>query len=262
GKSYDELEDEWLDYLAGLQPTPDQTEGWTLKVRSFDLMRRYETELDPDARILPGTSPPEWTSDTFKIFSRRATAPLNVVLETSLIAAQERLYGGDVDGARLLLDDVEAALDAGPGAEPQAGLAAEPEAAEGLLPPSLQARREIVDLLAAQDRAILQADAAAYAGTLDPGSGLGQEAAVREALRPPYAAYYQEVVRLDLPAGDDHAEGMVLLHARLTGGAPSVAAPADGQLFRVLLVRTSAGWRLVDREPVEVTLALPILGAD
>ncbi|MFN2168346.1 MAG: hypothetical protein ACK2U9_19050 [Anaerolineae bacterium] len=144
------------------------------------------------------------------------------------------------------------------GLEPQAG----PGIESKLLAPSLQARREIIDLLAAQDRAILRADAGAYASTLDPGSGLSRAPAVKEALRPPYAAYYQEVVRLDLPAGDDHAEGMVLLHARLTGGAPSVAAPADGQLFRVLLVRTSAGWRLVDREPVEVTLALPILGAD
>ena len=245
GKGYGELEAEWLDYLAGLEPTPQQVEAWQLKVRSFELMRRYETEMDPDARTLPPGPPPEWTSDTYKIFATRAGAPLNVVLETALIAAQERLHGGDLDGARLLLDDIEAALDAG--GEPG--------------PPSLEARREIMALLAAQDRAILRADAGAYRDTLIAGSGLATEAAVRKALRPPYTDYRQEVVRLDLSAGGDHAEGMVLLHTRLAAGASS-GAVADGDLFRVILARTSGGWRLVDREQVEVTLALPALGAD
>jgi len=250
GQSYDELEAEWLDYLAGLEPTPGEVKSWQLKVRSFELMRRYETDLDPDARILPSFPPPEWTSDTYKILTTRAGEPLNVVLETALIAAQEQLYGGDLEGARRLLDDVEAALEAGAVAQDQPGA------------PSLQARIEIVDLMAAQDRAILLADAAAYAETLSPGSGLGREAAVGEALRPPYAAYRQEIVRLDLSKDGDHAEGVVLLHADLAAGASPRSAPADGRLFRVILARTPAGWRLVDREPVEVALALPALGAD
>ena len=76
-------------------------------------MRRYETDLDPDARYLPPKPPPEWTSDTLKIFWRRVNAPVNIVLETALIAVQERLYGGDLAGAEALLDDIEAALDAG-----------------------------------------------------------------------------------------------------------------------------------------------------
>lgn len=243
---YDQLEAGWLEYMAGLEPTAQEAETWQLKVRSFDLMRRYETELDPDARILPSSPPPKWTSDTIKAFTSRPCEPANVVLETALIAVQERLYGGDMDGARLLLDDVEAALDAG-GAP---------------VAPSLQARREIVDLIAAQDRAVLLADPAAYTETLSPGSGLARETEVREALRLPYVAYRQEIVRLDLSADGDHAEGVVLLHADLAAGASSVRAPADGQLFRVILARTPDGWHLVDRESVEVTLALPAPSAD
>ncbi len=253
GKSYDDLEVAWLDYLGGLEPTSQQAEAWQLKVRSFELMRRYQTELDPDARILPSVAPTEWTSDTFKIFTTRASEPENVVLETALIAAEERLHGGDLEGARLLLDDIEIALDAG----------GEPGSA------ALQARREIVDLMAAQDRAVLRADADAYRKTLGPGSWLARESVLREALRPPLAAYRQEVVRLDLAADGLHAEAMVLIHAELAGGVPHGAGgpssrglALDGELIRVILVRTSAGWRLVDREPVEITLSLPALRVD
>ena len=166
-RDYDELEADWLAYLSTLEPTPEQAEAWWLKVRSFDLMRRYETELDPDARVLPSTAPPEWMSDTLKIFLGRVNEPVNVVLETALIAAQERLYGSDPTGATALLDDVEAALDAG----------------GELTRPSLQDRAAILDLLAAQDRAILRADADAYRATLTPGYAHVLGSAVEEALR-------------------------------------------------------------------------------
>ncbi len=241
GKTYEELETEWLDYLAGLEPAPQQVEAWQLKVRSFELMRRYQTELDPDARILPSLAPTEWMSDTYKIFTTRASEAVNLVLETALIAAQERLHGGDLEGARLLLADIEGALDAG-----------------GVLgAPSLAGRREIVDLIAAQDRAVLVADAVAYRDTLGTGSGLASDGAVGEALAPPFATYHQEVVRLDLTDGA-HAEAVVRLHAQLAAGAPSWGGvPENGGLARLLLARMADGWRVVDREPVEVTLALP-----
>jgi len=54
GKTYAELEAEWLGYLDSLSPTAEQAESWGFNVRYFDLMRRYQTDLDPDARILPG----------------------------------------------------------------------------------------------------------------------------------------------------------------------------------------------------------------
>ncbi len=247
GKSYEELDVEWLDYLSGLDPTPQQVEAWQLQVRSYELMRRYQTDLDPDARILPSLAPTEWTSDTYKVFTTRASEPVNLVLETALIAAQERLHGGDLEGARLLLDDIEGALDAG-----------------GTLgAPSLAARREIVDLIAAQDHAVLVADASAYRDTLISGSGLANDGAVQEALGMPYATYRQELVRLDLMDDGHHAQAVVAVHSELVRGVPSQGhAPPDGDLVRLILSRTPAGWRVVGREPVEVTLALPALGAD
>ena len=232
GRSYEELDAEWLDRLAILDPTPEQAEIWWLKVRSFDLMRRYETELDPDARVLPSTPPPEWMSDTLKLFIGRVNEPHNIILETALIAAQRRMYGGDPAGAAALLDDVEAALDAD--GEP--------------VRPSLQARAEILDLLAAQDRAILRADGAAYRATLDRAFA-GRE----ERLELPFTAYWQEVVRLDLTDDGRRAEGVVLLHAQ-TADAPFAD---DGRLFAVAFARADGGWRMVAREPTRPRLALP-----
>jgi hypothetical protein len=238
GKGYDVLESEWLDYLAGLDPTPEQAETWRLKVRSFDLMRRYETELDPDARLLP-PSPTEWMSDTLKVFLGRVSAPVNVVLETALVAAQERIYSGDLAGAAALLDDVEAALEAG----------------GALTRPSLGARKAILDLMAAQDRAILRADADAYRDTLEPSSSLALDPAVDEALAPPFTAYEQEVVGLDL--SDDHlsAEGTVLVHAQVADGE----FPDAGQLFTVTFVRAGSRWLMTSRMPANPILELPPL---
>ena len=242
GKGYDLLGDEWLDYLTSLNPTPRQAETWRLKVRSFDLMRRYETELDPDARLLPSNAPPEWTSDTLKVFLGRRNAPVNVVLETALIAAQERMYRGDVEGAAALMDDVENALDAN----------------GALVAPSLKERRAILDTLALQDRAILRADAAAYRATLDPASALASDTAVQDRLQPPFNAYHQEVVRLDLSENGLRAEGVVLVHASLVGGE----FPGDGQIFAATFVKRGDRWLKSGWQPTAAVLSLPPAQAD
>lgn len=113
GRGYADLEAEWLSYLSTLNPSPEQTEAWWLTVRSFDLMRRYETELDPPARVLPSKAPPEWTSDTLRLFMDNGHAPHQIVLETALIAVQDLIGRGDLSGAARLMDAIEAALDAG-----------------------------------------------------------------------------------------------------------------------------------------------------
>ncbi len=237
GTDYVELENEWLTYLAGLTPTPEQAEALHLQVRSFDLMRRYETELDPDARILPSNSPPEWTTDTLKVFLHRSGEPLNVVLETALIAAQERLYHGDLVGTASLLDDVEATLDAG----------------GELNRPSLQARRAILDLVQTQDRAILRADAPAYLETLDPDTHLASDRVVRNRLQPPFVTYRQEIVRLDIADGGGSATGVVLLHAQVADGAFS----DDGHLFSVTFIKVGDLWLMSDRQAMDPFLPLP-----
>jgi hypothetical protein len=237
GKGYDLLEDEWLDYLATLNPTCQQAEIWRLKVRSFDLMRRYETELDPDARLLPSDAPPEWTSDTLKVFLGRRNAPVNVVLETTLIAAREWMYRGDLEGAATLMDDVENALDAN----------------GALVRPSLKTRQAILDMLAAQDRAILRADADAYRATLDPASALVSDTAVQDRLQPPFSAYRQEVVRLDLSGDGLGAKGLVLVHGGLVDGD----FPDDGRLFAATFVKRGDRWLASGWQAMAVVLSLP-----
>jgi len=242
GKTYAALEAEWLADLEGLEPTPEQAELWRLQVRTFDLMRRYETELDPDARLLPATAPPEWMSDTLKVFLKRVEAPVNLVLETALIAVQERTYDGDFGGARALLDDVEAALDEG----------------GALTRPSLVARREILEALAAQDRAVLRADADAYRDTLAPGSDLARAEAIAGRISPPFRSYRQEPVRLDLSEDGLGAWGVVLIHADLVDGG----FEENGQLFAVDLVRVDGRWLMSRRELTHPDLLPPPARAD
>jgi hypothetical protein len=235
GTSYASLEEDWLAYLAGVQPTPQQAEAWHLKVRFFDLMRRYETELDPDARILPDTSPTEWTTDTLQIFLRRLGASVNIVLETALIAAQERMSAGDWSGAASVLYDVEAALDA-----------------DGALDrPSLQARLAVLGLLSQQDRAVRRGDVPAYRGTLEAGGELDSD--VEAFLARPFTTYRQEVVRLDVADDGLGAHGVVLVHAQVWDGDYA----EDGRLFEVEFVRDGGGWLMSTRRPFEPVLPLP-----
>jgi len=238
GQSYADLEAAWLAYLDGLEPTAEQASLWRFRVRFFDLMRRYQTELDADARILPDRTPPEWTSDTLKIFLHSAEAPLNLILETAFIAAQERVTNGDLAAGAALLDDIEAALDGG-----------------GTLDrPALVERQAILGLLAHQDRAVRRADVDAYRRTLDSDSPLAADDAVAEALRPAYTVYRQELVRLDVTGDGQSAQGTVLLHAATVDGAPR----GDGQLFAVAFAHGPDGWQLFRREPSTTVLLPPL----
>jgi hypothetical protein len=238
GKGYAALEADWLAHLEGVEPTLQEVETWQLRVRSFEVMRRYQSELDPDARILPATPPPEWMSDTLRIFTRRLNKPENIVLETALIAAQRRLHSGDTAGAAALLDDVEAALDG----------------AGGWQAASLQEREAVLELLARQDRAVLRADAAAYRQTLVPGSSLALPGAVKTFLAPPYTAYWQELAGLELTDGGQRARAAILLHAELARGQEPEAAP---QLFSLALVRSGDGWLVGGRQAMAVELSMP-----
>jgi hypothetical protein len=235
GEGYAALEADWLVNLKSLSPTPEQAKTWNLTVRSFDLMRGYETEMDPDARILPDKSPTDWTSDTLKIFLHQKQAPANVVLETALIAAQEDLMSGDPNGATSLLDDMQASLDA----------------SGKLIRPSLQARKAILDLMATQDRSVLRADLSAYLDTYEPQYTPSPTQA--ETLQLPFTAYQQEMVHLEVTDDGQSAQGVILVHARLDGGD----FPENGRLFAVAFVRREGQWRMVSRQPTEPVLAFP-----
>jgi len=168
------------------------------------------------------------------------------MLETALIAAQGRADRGDMEGAALLLDDVEAALDA----------QGEPTR------PSLQAGRAILDLLATQDRALLRADRSAYQATLDRGSAPALQARIEETIGLPLTDYWQELVRLDVADDGQSAAGVVLVHGRVAGGDFA----GDGRLLAVRFVRdstttpapgTGGRWLLAECEPAEPEIIMP-----
>lgn len=238
GTTYARLDEEWLAYLDSLEPTDQVADLWWFQVRYYDVMRRYQTELDPDARTLPGI-PTEWTSDTIKVSTQRVEAPANLVLETALIAAQDRAAEGDMAGAAALLDDVEAALDAG----------------GEMARPSLRARADIVALLAAQDRAIRQADAAAYRATLDPARAYILAQGLDEFLGRPFTAYKQTIVRLDVAADGQSAKGVVAVHAQVADGTGQT--PDDGVLYAVQLVKAGDRWLLARRERTLPQIEMP-----
>jgi len=236
GKGYADLEAEWLDHLDSLSPAPQEARDWGFNVRYFDLMRSYQTELDPGARILPGI-PSEWSTTTLSIFTRRLVAPVNVVFETALIAAQERANRGDLAGANALLDDV------GEGVEDKGEMAT----------PSLQARQAVCTLLSAQDRAILRADPRAYRATLLPANALALELQMAAEFRLPLTGYSQELVRLDIATGGQSAAAVVLIHGRTFGGD----FPGDLQLFALKLVKLGDHWLLSKREYTQPRFTLP-----
>jgi hypothetical protein len=156
-----------------------------------------------------------------------------------LIAIQERMLRGDTAGASALLDDVEAALDAGGALER----------------PSLLDRKAIVDLLALQDRAILTAQADRYQASLDPAYAARGDH--QNLLLQPWLKWQQEVVRLDLSDDGLTAHGVVLLHAGLADGAYT----GDGSLFAVTFRQRDGQWLQTGREPLALVAEMPpVLG--
>jgi hypothetical protein len=112
--------------------------------------------------------------------------------------------------------------------------------------------------LATQDRAILLAGAGAYREGLATGSELARPEAIAERLAPPFRAYSQEVVRLDLFDDGLRARGVVLVHADVFEGVSVGAEFAEnGMLFAVEFVRERDRWLMSAREPTGTLLQLP-----
>ena len=114
GKSLEQLEQDWLAYLAR-QPwnSTDLTDLMTT-IRFYDTMRRYQNGYDPTAYYLtawlpfpPAARERGLTAD----FLRSPIAPVNVTLETMLVSADQALRSGNFNRANVLLDSVNRVLD-------------------------------------------------------------------------------------------------------------------------------------------------------
>ena len=108
GQSAAALEATWRAWLATVPHTAADSTAVRLRVRYYDLMRRYETTLDPDARILPGLPPSAWGPALIGLFSHPAAATRNVSLEQEFVRAGTALWNRDLATCTRLLDDLAA----------------------------------------------------------------------------------------------------------------------------------------------------------
>ncbi len=230
GRTNADLEREWLAYLDALEPTEEQRQGWELTVRLFETMRRYQEQLDPAARLLP-PPPAQWDSDETHRMLTPASGPRAARFETMLAAAGRALRSGDEARAERLLRSIEAGLDAG-------GTATDRLA---------QDYQALVELLAAQARALRLGDAQALARTLADES---------LAERLPFGAdellFDLRLTAVQLEVDGDRAVGVVRADGASLGGRALA-----GELFRAQFERGEGGWRLASWEPHRVEIAMP-----
>jgi len=104
------LEAAWRTWLAAQPHTAADSAAVRLRVRYYDLMRRYEVALDPNARLLPDPPPAQWGPTLISVFSQPAAAPLNVALEADFVRAGSALWGRDLALCARLLDGIAAQI--------------------------------------------------------------------------------------------------------------------------------------------------------
>jgi hypothetical protein len=109
-KSWPQLEQVWRQALRAMHPGAVDSEAVRLRVRYYDVMRRYEEARDPDARLLPPEAPPEWDAALRARFSRPNATPANVALEQTLVTAGRALWNRELTTTVQLLDRIEPAL--------------------------------------------------------------------------------------------------------------------------------------------------------
>jgi hypothetical protein len=192
GQDFAALEAAWLSMLRA-RALPDSAtilRRWQLKIRYYDVMRRYETLFDPDARRLPAADVNKWDETLREAYHAPADAEYNRVLELMLVLAIEAMRTEQLDRAEQLLDVIEPALNC----EWRDGNCAQAE----LAPVAAMVR-----LLKAHDEASLNRDENALLATLDR-AGHPQFAGLmmRQMLsQPAWLRFTQTPVRLEL-AGD------------------------------------------------------------
>lgn len=108
GKDFDTLTSDWLGYLRALNVSPLELHRWQLKVRFYDVLRRYEERLDPDGRRLPSVPVERWDATLRNALSKPAEGEDNQVCELILISAITDIESASDEGR---LSQASAALD-------------------------------------------------------------------------------------------------------------------------------------------------------
>jgi hypothetical protein len=115
GLSLEGLEDSFLAALRSQPVTAASVHDVRLTVEYYDLVRRYQQELDPAAYFLTAwmpCSPGGEEACPPADYLRHPQAPQNVAVETLLVGADQALRGGDYASTQRLLEMARAALDA------------------------------------------------------------------------------------------------------------------------------------------------------
>lgn len=113
GRTLDQVEADWLAYLASLPQDSATSQALQETIRYYDVMRRYQTLFDPTAYYLYAwlPSPADATQrQATADFSRHPETETNVALEAMLLAANELLWQGEYDRVNALLDSVNRVL--------------------------------------------------------------------------------------------------------------------------------------------------------
>ncbi len=114
GLSLDELEMEWLAFLATKQPSEAEIADLQTTVRFYETARRYQTLYDPSAYFrtawLPHPAEVQERGNTADL-TRHPKAEINVTIEIMLRAAEEARQAQDFNRANVLLDSVTRILD-------------------------------------------------------------------------------------------------------------------------------------------------------
>ena len=114
GRTLDEVEADWLAYLATLPRDLTAAQNLQTTTRYYDAMRRYQTIYDPTAYYLYAWLPdPDQAAERGATadFSRHPETETNIALESMLLAANGALLQGDYDQADALLGSIDRVLD-------------------------------------------------------------------------------------------------------------------------------------------------------
>jgi hypothetical protein len=116
GRTLAAVEADWLAYLDTLPREPDTVTDLLTTIRYYNIIRDYQLQYDPTAHFLQAWLPPPTELQQRQItadLTRHPNGELNVTLEVMLLAVDRALRSGDLNGANVILDSVERALDNG-----------------------------------------------------------------------------------------------------------------------------------------------------
>ncbi len=109
GRPYSQLETEWRAWLQQQRPQPVDQAALQAQIRLYDLVRQYQQQRDPAARILP-PPPNQWNARLHTLFAAPAITPTAVLQEAMFVAAKRNLDQHQVAQTNAILDELTGSI--------------------------------------------------------------------------------------------------------------------------------------------------------